>query len=161
MPERAVCSSLINRSIQTTTGQVKGCAPTHTETTMERIRTSVLAILFALAISLPLSAQQHVADQATLDQVVADHVRQKADDREAIRRVLEIEQVREVVEGAGLDLRRAETAVAALDDAEAGLIAAQARAVNDVLAGGQSTVTISTTVIIIGLLVLILLIVAI
>jgi acetyl-CoA carboxylase carboxyltransferase component len=128
---------------------------------MERIRTSVLVMLFALAISLPLSAQQHVADQATLDQVIADHVRQKADDREAIRRVLEIEQVREVAEGAGLDLKRAETAVAALDDAEVGLIAAQARAVNDVLAGGQSTVTISTTVIIIGLLVLILLIVAI
>ena len=128
---------------------------------MERIRTSVLAMLFVLAISLPLSAQQHVADQATLDQVVAGHVRQKADDREAIRRLLEIEQVREVAKGAGLDLRRAETAVAALDDAEVGLIAAQARTVNDVLAGGQSTVTISTTVIIVGLLVLILLIVAI
>jgi acetyl-CoA carboxylase carboxyltransferase component len=133
----------------------------HTEATMERIRTSVLALLFTLAIRLPVSAQQHVADQATLDQVVADHVRQKADDREAIRRVLEIEQVREVAEGAGLDLKRAQTAVVALDDAEVGLIAAQARAVNDALAGGQSTVTISTTVIIIGLLVLILLIVAI
>ena len=128
---------------------------------MERFRTSVLAMLFAITIWLPVSAQQHVVDRATLDQVVADHVRQKADDREAIRRVLEIEQVREVVEGAGLDLRRVETAVAALDDVEVGLIAAQARAVNDVLAGGQSTVTISTTVIIIGLLVLILLIVAI
>jgi hypothetical protein len=128
--------------------------------TMERIRTSVVALLFALAIWLPVSAQQHVADQATLDQVVADHVRQKADDREAIRRVLKIQQVREVAEGIGLDLRRAETAVAALDDAEVGLIAAQARAVHDALAGGQSTVTISTTVIIIGLLVLILLIVA-
>ena len=128
---------------------------------MERFRTSVLAMLFAIAISLPLSAQQHVADQATLDQVVAGHVRQKADDREAIRRLLEIEQVREVAEGAGLDLERAATSVAALDDAEVGLIAAQARAVNDVLAGGQSTVTISTTVIIVGLLVLILLIVAI
>ena len=93
--------------------------------------------------------------------MVADHVRQKADDREAIRRLLEIERVREVAKGAGVDLRRAETAVAALDDAEVGLIAAQARAVNDVLAGGQSTVTISTTVIIVGLLVLILLIVAI
>jgi acetyl-CoA carboxylase carboxyltransferase component len=128
--------------------------------TMERTRTSVVALLFALAVWLPVSAQQHVADQATLDQVVADHVRQKADDREAIRRVLEIQQLREVAEGVGLDLKRAETAVAALDDAEVGLIAAQARAVNDVLAGGQSTVTISTTVIIIGLLVLILLIVA-
>lgn len=127
---------------------------------MERTRTLVLAMLFAIAISPALSAQQHVADQSSLDQVIADHVRQKADDREAIRRVLANEKVREVAEGAGLDLKRAETAVAALDDAEVGLIAAQARAVNDALAGGQSTVTISTTAIIIGLLVLILLIVA-
>ena len=128
---------------------------------MERIRTSVLAMLFALAISLPLSAQQHVADQSTLDQVVADHVRQKADDREAIRRVLELEQVRKVAEGAGIHLKRAETAVATLDDAEVGRIAARARAVNEALAGGQSTVEISTTFIIVFLLVLILLIVAI
>ena len=128
---------------------------------MERIRTSVLAMLFALAIWQPVSAQQHVADQATLDQVVADHVRQKADDREAIRRVLELEQVRKVAEGAGIHLKRAETAVATLDDAEVGRIAARARAVNEALAGGQSTVEISTTVIIVFLLVLILLIVAI
>ena len=127
---------------------------------MERIWTSVFALLFALTLSLPVSAQQHVADQATLDQAIADHVRQKHDDREVIRRVLEIQQVREVAEGAGLDLKRAETAVATLDDAEVSLIAAQARAANDALSGGQSTVTISTTVIIIGLLVLILLIVA-
>jgi acetyl-CoA carboxylase carboxyltransferase component len=128
--------------------------------TMEPIRKSVLAILFALFIWQPLSAQQHVADQATLDQVAADYVRQKGDDREAIRRVLEIQEVREIAAGAGFDLKRAETAVATLDDAEVGLIAAQARAVNDSLAGGGS-ITISTTVIIIGLLVLILLIVAI
>ena len=127
---------------------------------MERTRTLVLALLFAIAITPALSAQQHVADQSTLDQVIADHVRQKADDREAIRRVLANEQVREVAEGAGFDLKRAEAAVAALDDAEVARIAAQARAVNEALAGGQSTVTLSTTAIIIGLLVLILLIVA-
>ena len=125
----------------------------------ERIRTSILALLFVGAIWLPVSAQEHVADQATLDQAVADHVRQKADDRETIRRVLELEQVRKVAEGAGIDLKRAETAVATLDDAEVGRIAAQARAVNEALAGGQ-TVEISTTVIIVFLLVLILLIVA-
>jgi hypothetical protein len=118
-------------------------------------------MLFALVIWLPVSGQQHVADQAALDRAVADHVRQKADDREAIRRVLESKEVREVAAGAGFDLKRAETAVATLDDAEVDLIAAQARAVNDDLAGGQSKITISTTVIIIGLLVLILLIVAI
>jgi len=127
---------------------------------MKRIRPSVLTMLFALAIWQPVSGQQHVADQATLDQAVADHVRQTSDDREAIRRVLENQKVREIAAGAGLDLKRAETAVATLDDAEVGLIAAQARAATDALAGGES-ITISTTLIIIGLLVLILLIVAI
>jgi hypothetical protein len=68
--------------------------------------------------------------------------------------------VRELAGKLGLDLKRAEVAVATLDDVELGVIAARARTVNDALAGGQSTVTISTTVIIIGLLVLILLIVA-
>jgi acetyl-CoA carboxylase carboxyltransferase component len=128
---------------------------------MKRIRTSVLVMLFALVIWQPVSGQQHVADQAALDQVVTDHVRQKTDDRETIRRVLEMQEVREIAAGAGVDLKRAETAITTLDDAEVSLIAAQARAVNDGLAGGQSKITISTTMIIIGLLVLILLIVAI
>jgi hypothetical protein len=128
---------------------------------MKRMRTSVITLLFALAGWLPVSAQQrHVADQATLDQVIADHLRQRADDRETIRRVLEMQQVRKLAEGVGLDLIRAERAVATLDDAEVAVLATQARAVNDALVGGQSTVTISTTAIIIGLLVLILLIVA-
>lgn len=127
---------------------------------MERIRTSVLAVLFASALWLPVSAQEHVVDQATLDQVVADRVRQKSDDREAIRRVLELEQVRKVAAGAGLDLRRAQTAVAALDDSEVALLAAHARTVNEALAGGQGTIEISTTAIIVILLLLILLIVA-
>ena len=128
---------------------------------MGRIKKSVIALLFALLASLPVSAQQkHVADQAILDQVVADHVQQTADDREAILRVLEIDHVRKLAEGVGLDLKRAEAAVATLDDVELGAIAAQARTVNDALAGGQSSVTISTTAIIVGLLVLILIIIA-
>lgn len=128
---------------------------------MDRRRTCLIVLLFASAVSLPISAQQaHVADQATLDQAVADHVQQTADDRQAILRALANEQVRKLAGGVGLDLKRAEAAVATLDDADVRLIAAQAQAVNDALAGGQSTVTISTTVIIIGLLVLILLIVA-
>jgi len=128
---------------------------------MERIRTFLIALLFALVVWLPVSAQQrHVVDQATLDQVVADHVHQTADDREAILRVLEIEQVRKLAGEVGLDLKRAEAAVATLDNVELSVIAADARMVNDALVGGQSNVTISTTAIIIGLLVLILIIIA-
>ncbi|HEY5619235.1 MAG TPA: hypothetical protein VIK60_14950 [Vicinamibacterales bacterium] len=121
----------------------------------------MIALLFALVVWLPVSAQQrHVVDQATLDQVVADHVHQTADDREAILRVLEIEQVRKLAGEVGLDLKRAEAAVATLDNVELSVIAADARMVNDALVGGQSNVTISTTAIIIGLLVLILIIIA-
>ena len=128
---------------------------------MKRIRTSVIAVVFVLVVWQPVSAQQrHVADQATLDQVVADHVRQSVDDREAIRRVLENEQVRKLAEGVGLDLKRAETAVATLDEDSLAVIGAQAHAASDALSGGQSTVTVSTTAIIIGLLILIFLVVA-
>jgi hypothetical protein len=129
---------------------------------MKQVRTAVLTLFSALAISFPVAAQErHVVDETTLDQVVADHVRQTADEREAVRRVLANDEVRKLAEGVGLDLTRAETAIATLDETELGPVAAQAQAVNDALAGGQSSVTISTTVIIIGLLILILLIVAI
>ena len=67
-------------------------------------------------------------------------------------------EVKAVAEKAGLDLRRATTAVASLDGQELTQLAAQARQVDQALAGGQSSITISTTVIIIGLLVLILLV---
>jgi len=128
---------------------------------MRGIRISVIALLCAFSVSPSVSAQQrHAADQAILDQVVADHVQQAGDDREAILRVLEFEQVRELAGRVGLDLKHAEAAVTTLDDGELGVIAAQARTVNDALVGGQSHITISTTVIIIGLLVLILIIVA-
>jgi hypothetical protein len=129
---------------------------------VEGVRISVFALLFAIAGAPPVSAQErHVADEATLDHAIADHVQQAADDREAIRRALGSESLRKLAGEVGLDLKRAEAAIATLDDAELGSIAAQARSVNEALAGGQSTVTISTTVIIIGLLILILLIVAI
>ena len=129
---------------------------------MNRHQISAIVLLLAVAASIPVSAQQsHVADQTTLDRAVADHVRQGVDDRQEVLRVLENEQVRELAEGVGVDLKQAKAAIATLDETELGAIAAQARAVNDALAGGQGSVTISTTVIIIGLLILILLIVAI
>jgi hypothetical protein len=60
----------------------------------------------------------------------------------------------------GVDLRRATDAVATLAGADLANLAAQARQAEEGLAGGQSRITISTTLIIIALLVLILIIVA-
>jgi hypothetical protein len=73
---------------------------------------------------------------------------------------LERADVKAIAGKYGIDMRRAESSVTAMDASEIAQIAAQARAADEALAGGQSKVTISTTTIIIGLLVLILLIVA-
>ena len=105
--------------------------------------------------------QVHAADQAALDRAVAARAEQSDADRQAIRRLLSRPEVRGIAARAGIDLARATAAVAALDGDDLRQIAEQARTVDGSLAAGASKVTLSTTTIIIGLLILILLIVAI
>jgi hypothetical protein len=129
---------------------------------MQLVR-KVLVVFLLPWLAFPVAAraqQPSVVDQATLDRTIAAHVQRSDADRGAIRHLLERQEVREVAARAGIDITRAEAAVATLDAAELHEIAEQARAVDDSLAGGQSRITLSTTTIIIGLLVLILLIVA-
>jgi hypothetical protein len=102
----------------------------------------------------------HIAGQTMLDSAVQEHARAADRDRDAVRLFLQRTDVRSIAGKYGIDMRRADSAVAAMDASEVARIAAQARAADNALAGGQSKVTISTTTIIIGLLVLILLIVA-
>jgi hypothetical protein len=107
-----------------------------------------------------LSAQGHVASQQALDAAVQQHVSAVDQDRETVRQFLQRGDVRAIAGKYGVDVRRADSAVASMDASELASVAAQARQADEALAGGASTVTISTTTIIIGLLVLILLIVA-
>jgi hypothetical protein len=104
--------------------------------------------------------QTHIAGPRLLDDAVQEHARAADRDRDTVRLFLERAEVKAVAGKYGIDIRRAETAVAAMDASDVAQIAAQARSADETLAGGQSKVTISTTTIIIGLLVLILLIVA-
>lgn len=121
---------------------------------------SVLVVAFIVG-TLPLHAQSaHVAAQAQLDAAVQEQVSGADRDRDTVRSFLERSEVKEIAGKAGIDLRGAETAVATLDPSDLALLGAKARSADEALAGGQSKVTISTTTIIIGLLVLILLIVA-
>ena len=106
------------------------------------------------------AAQTHIAGQPVLDAAVQQHARATERERDTVRLFLHRADVKAIAEKYGVDIRRAESAVAAMDASELAHVAAQAREAEDVLAGGESTVTISTTTIIIGLLVLILLIVA-
>ena len=131
---------------------------------------SLLAVVLSVLMAAPRvqassgeskSAQQtHIAGQSLLDNAVQEHARAADRDREDVRLFLERADVKAIAGKYGIDIRRAESAVAAMSASEIAQIAAQARASNEPLAGGQSKVTISTTTIIIGLLVLILLIVA-
>lgn len=127
-----------------------------------RMLASILVVTFTLgAMGTPARAQtSHAASQAVLDAAVASQVATSEADRQTVARLLERPEVRAVAGEAGLDLRRAQAAVSTLDGEELAALASQARQLDGALAGGQSSITISTTMIIIGLLVLILLIVA-
>ena len=127
-----------------------------------RTLASIVAVVFSLvAVIPPVHAQSsHAAPQSVLDAAVQDHVASTTADRDAVLRLLERPDVQAVAGDLGLDLRRAQSAIATLDGPELTNLAAQARQTEQALAGGQSRVVISTTMIIIALLVLILIIVA-
>jgi len=127
-----------------------------------RTLVSIVVVTFVFSVvAIPAHAQtSHAAPQSALDAAVQAHVERSAADREMVQRLLERPEVQAVAGDIGLDLRRAQSAVSTLDGQQLSTIAAQAGQVDQALAGGQSSITISTTMIIIGLLVLILLIVA-
>ena len=120
-----------------------------------------LPVFLSLLMAAPrVQAQTHSAPQSALDAAVQQHVAAAADDRAAILRVLDRAEVKSIAGQAGLELRTDAGAVATIGADDLADIAAQAQQVDEALAGGQSRVVISTTAIIIGLLVLILLVVA-
>jgi hypothetical protein len=125
---------------------------------------SVLCVLLCILVAVPpgASAQQagaiqHAAPPEALDQALDDHLSTVDADRAVVQRLLERPDVRALAADIGLDVRRAQSAVATLAGDQLTELAARARQAEQQLAGGQS-VTISYTLIIIGLLILILLI---
>ena len=101
----------------------------------------------------------HIVDRRALVEMVLQQSAADEAKRQTIREVLHNEEVRDVARRAGLDVARAEAAVATLSGDELEEAARHARAVDQSLAGGAD-LTISTTTIIIILLVVILIIVA-
>jgi hypothetical protein len=108
-----------------------------------------------------LQPPSHTAPEAALDRALQQHVAGTEADRAVVQRLLARPDVQALAAEIGLDVRRAQTAVATLDGEQLSDLAARARAAEQGLAGGQGSVRISTTLIIIALLVIILLIVAI
>ena len=85
----------------------------------------------------------HIAGQSVLDAAVQEHARATDRDRETVRLFLERTDVRAIAGKYGIDIRRADSAVAAMDASDVANMAAQARAADEALAGGQGSVTIS------------------
>lgn len=128
------------------------------------MRTSALlvALVFLFVATAPPAGAQtsHSAPQSAIDAALQQKVSSGAADREAVLRLLERPEVQAVAGHAGLDLRSAKDAISTIDGPQLTELAAQASQVEQSLAGGQSRITINTTLLIIGLLVLILLIIA-
>jgi len=104
------------------------------------------------------SAQDHVINKSALDQAVQQRVGQEQADREVIVSLLHRADVREIASKAGLSIEKAEAAANTLQGSDLATAAAQARQVQNDLAGGASTIVISTTTIIIVLLLIILIV---
>ena len=136
---------------------------------MRRLFVLVLVTLFSLGLAgrvsaadgqAPAAPAAHAAPQAALDAALQQHTSDVAAEREAVLRVLDHAQVKDVAGRLGVDLRQAKNAVATMTPEQLAQVSTQAKAVDHALSGGASTVVISTTTIIIALLIVILIIVA-
>jgi hypothetical protein len=79
-----------------------------------------LAMLFTLVAAVPRAEAQetHTASPAALDAALQQHVSTSTDDRDTVLRLLERDEVKKIAGEAGLDLRRAASAVATLTGEE-------------------------------------------
>ena len=128
---------------------------------MRMIVSWLVAVFVVVAVVPPVNAQSsHTAPMSALESAVQEHVASGTPDREAVLRLLARPEVQVIAGEVGVDLRRVESAVGTLEGSQLAEVAAHARESEHALAGGQSRISISTTVIIIALLVIILIIVA-
>ena len=121
---------------------------------MKIVRRSLAAFLAVLLVAPMASAQNHVIGRAALDNAVQDRVSREQADRDAILSLLQRAEVRDIAAKAGLSLDKAPAAISTMHGTELAQAAAQARQVQNDLAGGASVLVSTTTIIIILLLVL-------
>jgi len=121
---------------------------------------ALLILLCAIFAAGPVRAQQaHVVDSRGMEQAIAERTADTLAKRQTVRTALQQPEVQRVAARLGLDIARADAAVATLDGGDLDRAAAQAQVVNDEIAGGQ-TVRLNLLWIIIALLVIILIVVA-
>jgi hypothetical protein len=122
-----------------------------------RCLAALLVGALALAPAAPAKAADSVVTTADLDRAVT--ARHDADEasRATVRALLAREEVKAIARSSGLDLRRAQAAVATLDGEELASVARQAAAADAALAGGQ-TIQISLVAALLIVIIIILLV---
>lgn len=121
---------------------------------------AVATLIVSLTLgSLPARAQDTpvVVDRAAMEQALSGRAQADATDRDAIRTLLRRDDVRAMAGELGLDVRRADTAVATLEGRELQSTAARARAAHEMLAGGAQTIQISVVTLLLIIIIIILL----
>jgi hypothetical protein len=128
-------------------------------------RRFVLAIFAAAVIavgaagaSLAGGPQGHVVGDNEIQARIDQQIGQADANRQAIQIMLQRPEVRQIAGAAGLDLERASAAAAVLSGPTLEKLAAQAREVNAGLVGGDGTIVLSVTAILVILLIVILLV---
>jgi hypothetical protein len=127
-----------------------------------RIRATATAIAFVVSSLLlgssAIAQQRHIVDSVNMRQALAAQSATDQQNRDVVIGVLHQSQVRELANKLGLDVTRAESAIATLSGPELTRVATQARAANTQLAGGSNTVIISTTTLLLILIIVILIV---
>jgi hypothetical protein len=124
-----------------------------------RSRSTVIAVVVSslLFSSSAMAQQRHVVDPAAMQQAVADQAVTDQVNRDAVLALLDRSEAREVAGRLGLNLTRAENAVATLSSTELASVADSARSADAQLSGGADTIVISATTLLLIIIIIILL----
>lgn len=121
------------------------------------LRLTALGLLGFILFPAAARAAEGVVGQSDLDRAVSERLSSETAERQVIKDVLSRDAVRSAAGDMGVDLKQASAAVDTLSGAELAQLASQASAVDQALAGGDTTVQISLVVLLLLVIILILL----
>src|SRR5262245_61908491 len=126
---------------------------------MRGSRWKVWMFVSIISAAAPALADQHIADPPAIATALSEKADRDTANRAALTQTLQKPEVQHVAGRLGLTVHDTDTAVRTLSGDELAWFADQARAIDDGLAGGAQTITISITTLLL-LLILVVLIVA-
>ena len=121
-----------------------------------KIRTVAIGFVLSSLIlsSSAIAEQRHIVDTVSMNRAVATQTATDQQNREAVISVLHQPQVQALAGKLGLNITKAEAAIATISGTELQTLATQARATNTPLAGGDTIVISVTTLLLILIIVL-------